>query len=61
MTPGQLALAFVMHRWFVTNTIIGATSMAQLTENLNAWNTALSEEVLREIEGLHLRFMNPAP
>ena len=61
MTPGQLALAFVMHRWFVTSTIIGATSMAQLTENLNAWNTALSEEVLREIEGLHLRFMNPAP
>jgi aryl-alcohol dehydrogenase-like predicted oxidoreductase len=27
LTPTQLALSFVMHRWFVASTIIGATTM----------------------------------
>lgn len=61
LTPTQLALAFVYQRWFVTSTLIGATSMTQLQENIAAWNTPLSREVLQEIESLHLRMMNPAP
>lgn len=61
LTPTQLALGFVMHRWCVTSTIIGATNMAQLSENIAAWNTKLSPEVLRAIETLHLTMTNPAP
>ncbi len=61
MTPTELALSFVYHRWFVTSTIIGATNMQQLQENIRAWNKPLSDEVLKQIEQLHLRFMNPAP
>jgi aryl-alcohol dehydrogenase-like predicted oxidoreductase len=61
LTPTQLALSFVYHRWFVTSTIIGATSMAQLKENIDAWHTTLSPEVMQEIEHLHLTMMNPAP
>lgn len=61
LTPVQLALSFVYHRWFVTSTIIGATTMAQLKENIDAWNTRLSPEVLEEVEHLHLTMMNPAP
>jgi aryl-alcohol dehydrogenase-like predicted oxidoreductase len=61
MTPTQMALAFVYHRWFVTSTIIGATSMLQLMENIDAWDCQLSPELLNEIEHLHLRYMNPAP
>lgn len=61
LTPTQLALSFVYHRWFVTSTIIGATSMSQLKENIAAYNTQLSPEVLAEIEHLHLTMMNPAP
>ena len=61
LTPTQLALSFVMHRWCVTSTIIGATSMNQLQENIGAWNTTLSPEVLQEIEELHLAMTNPAP
>lgn len=61
MTPTQMALAFVYHRWFVTSTIIGATSMMQLMENIDAWDCQLSPELLKEIEQLHLRYMNPAP
>ena len=61
LTPTQLALSFVYHRWFVTSTIIGATNMHQLKENISAWDIQLSPEVLLEIEDLHLRMMNPAP
>jgi aryl-alcohol dehydrogenase-like predicted oxidoreductase len=61
MTPTQMALAFVYHRWFVTSTIIGATSMMQLMENIDAWDCQLSPEILNDIEQLHLRYMNPAP
>lgn len=61
MSPAQLALAFVMHRWFVTSTIVGATRMDQLSENLEAWNKPLPDEIFRDIENLHLRYMNPAP
>lgn len=60
-SPAQMALSFVMHRWFVTSTLVGATSMTQLAENLGAWEKPLSEEVLKEIEALHLLYMNPAP
>ncbi|ACT51546.1 aldo/keto reductase [Methylovorus glucosotrophus] len=61
LTPTQLALAFVYQRWFVSSTIIGATSMTQLQENIAAWQTRLSPEILQEIVALHLTYMNPAP
>lgn len=61
LTPTQLALAFVYHRWFVTSTVIGATSMAQLQENIAAFNTKLSSEILQAIDILHLGMTNPAP
>jgi aryl-alcohol dehydrogenase-like predicted oxidoreductase len=61
LTPTQLALSFVYHRWFVSSTIIGATNMAQLKENIDAFDTVLSPEVMQEIEHLHLTMMNPAP
>ena len=61
LTATEMALSFVYHRWFVTSTIIGATTMDQLKQNIHAWNTKLSQEVVQGIEDLHLRMMNPAP
>jgi aryl-alcohol dehydrogenase-like predicted oxidoreductase len=61
LTPTQMALAFVYRRWFVTSTIIGATNMTQLKENIGAWDIQLSPELLQKIETLHLTMMNPAP
>ena len=61
LTPARLALAFVYRRWFVASTIIGATSMEQLRENLEGWNDVLTEETSARIEALHLRYFNPAP
>ncbi len=61
LTPAQLALSFVYHRWFVGSTIIGATTMTQLKENIDAYQVTLSDAVLNEIEAIHLVMMNPAP
>lgn len=61
LTPAQLALAWCYHRWCVASTIIGATTMAQLEENLGAWECRLSPAVLEAVDAIHLRFTNPAP
>lgn len=61
LTPTQLALAFVRSRWFVASTIIGATSMEQLKENIDSANIQLSAEILAEIDSIHARYFNPAP
>ncbi len=61
LTATRMALAFVYHRWFVGSTIIGATSLAQLEENLSAWELRLPDELMRDIEAIHLTHMNPAP
>ena len=61
LTPSQLALACCYRRWCVASTIIGATTMAQLEEDLGAWDVRLSEEVLAAVDAIHLRYTNPAP
>jgi len=61
LTPTQLALAFVYSRWFVASTIIGATSVAQLDENLAALAVPLSPELLAGIDEVYLCHGNPAP
>lgn len=61
MTPTRLALGFVHQRWCVTSTIIGATSLTQLEENLDACAKPLPGEVLEDVEALHLARSNPAP
>jgi aryl-alcohol dehydrogenase-like predicted oxidoreductase len=61
LSLSQMALAFVNERPFVTSNIIGATSLEQLTENIDSINVSLSEEVLRSIERVHAEMPNPAP
>jgi len=61
LTPTQLALGFVRSRWFVSSTIIGASSLAQLKETLAATQTPISAELQGEIDAIHLRYTNPAP
>jgi len=61
LTLTQLALAFVRSRWFTSSTIIGATTLAQLKENLETVDVELSEEVLNQIEKVHQQYPNPAP
>ena len=61
MTLAQMSLAFINHMPFVTSNIIGATSMAQLRENIASIYVKLSKSVLKEIEAVHATIPNPAP
>ena len=60
MTPTQMALAFCYKRWCVASTIIGVTSVSQLEENVKAWDTTLSAEVLAAIDAIRLVHRDPA-
>ncbi|MEH2291761.1 NADP(H)-dependent aldo-keto reductase [Nostoc sp.] len=61
LSPAQLALAFVQSRWFVASTIIGATTLEQLKENLESINVVLNKNILAELDAVHTQFPNPAP
>ena len=60
LTPTQMALAFCYTKWQVASTIIGVTSVAQLEEDLNAWGTELSPELLKAIDAIRLELRDPA-
>lgn len=57
----QMSLAFINQQDFVTSTIIGATSLEQLDENIKSINLILSDEILKKIEAIHQSQPNPAP
>jgi aryl-alcohol dehydrogenase-like predicted oxidoreductase len=59
MTPAQMALAWCYSRWFVGSTIIGATTLAQLQENIDAVDVALPHHVVEAIDAIHARITNP--
>lgn len=59
MTPTQLALAWCHSRWFVASSIIGATSLAQLKENIDAFDLTLSEEAANEVQAIYKKFRDP--
>ena len=49
-------------RRYVTSTIIGATTMEQLKENLDAFtaDVTLSEETLKAVDEVHLSCRDPS-
>jgi aryl-alcohol dehydrogenase-like predicted oxidoreductase len=57
----QMALAFVRQQQFVTSTIIGATTLTQLKENVETQNVTLSSDCIAEINSIQELFPNPAP
>lgn len=61
LSPVELALAYVNSRSFVTSNIVGATTMAQLKENIGSAAITLDQDVLDAIEALHTEFTYPCP
>ena len=57
--PSTFANAFVINRPFVTSSIIGATSVKDLEENIKCIDINLTDEMLNEIENIHLSDPNP--
>ncbi|MGM9428274.1 aldo/keto reductase [Hydrogenophaga sp. MI9] len=60
LTPAQLALAFCYRNPKVASTIIGVTSLAQLDQCLDAWETTLSPELLKAIDAIRWESRDPA-
>jgi len=60
LTLVELALGYVRSRWYLGAMIIGATTMAQLQEDLAAAQRELAPDVLADIAKLQSRYPNPA-
>lgn len=62
MTPTEMALRFVLDHELVASAVIGATSRAQLLEQLGAAGRPPMDEGLREaIDAVHGRIPSPTP
>ncbi|XP_052208543.1 uncharacterized protein LOC127812209 [Diospyros lotus] len=62
LTPVQLALGFARDRPFMTSSIIGATSVGQLKEDIDAFLTTdrpLPAEVMADVENVFKRYKDP--
>lgn len=61
LTLTELSLAFIEQQPFVTSTIIGATTLEQLKENIETIHISLSDEILKAIEEVQAVIPDPAP
>ena len=61
LTLTQMALAFIRQQFFVTSTIIGATSLEQLQENIQTSQVVLTQKVIEEINQVQELHPNPSP
>ncbi len=61
LTLTELSLAFIAQQPFVTSTIIGATNLEQLQENINTIQVELTPAMLKAIEGVQNSIPDPAP
>jgi len=59
LTPSQLALGWCYHNELVASTIIGATTMEQLEENLKAYDLKLDDKVQDGIAKIYRKFTDP--
>jgi aryl-alcohol dehydrogenase (NADP+) len=60
LTLVQLALGYVNSRWFLGASLVGATSMGQLKEDIAAAQLSLDTGILEDIKQIQLRYPNPA-
>ena len=61
LTPVELALGYLKSRWYLGAMIVGATTVAQLDDNIAAAGVELDADTLAEIAAIRLRYPNPAP
>jgi aryl-alcohol dehydrogenase-like predicted oxidoreductase len=61
LTLTELSLAFIEQQSFITSTIIGATTLEQLKENIDTIKVSLSDEILKAIDEVQAVIPDPAP
>jgi aryl-alcohol dehydrogenase-like predicted oxidoreductase len=61
LTLTEMALAFIRQQFFVTSTIIGATTLPQLQENIQTSQIELTEKIISDINKVQELYPNPCP
>jgi aryl-alcohol dehydrogenase-like predicted oxidoreductase len=59
MSPSTLALSWCYHNPLVTSSIIGATTLEQLEEDLKAYDVRLGEATMKEIAAIYRKYTDP--
>lgn len=59
LTPTQLSLSWCFHREHVCSTIIGATKLDQLKEDIESYDVKLDEDTLKEIHEVYKKYTDP--
>lgn len=61
LSPTHLALAWVNQQPAIASSLIGATTLEQLKENIDSVDVTLSDEILQAVNAIHQQHPNPAP
>lgn len=59
MSVATLAQAFCKSRWYIPSTIIGATTLEQLKENIDSFDVELDKETLDAVDQIHTECKDP--
>jgi aryl-alcohol dehydrogenase-like predicted oxidoreductase len=59
MTPAQLSLAWCYQNPLVSSTLVGATTLSQLYENLHAYDIVLNHEIQSKIHKIYRVYTDP--
>lgn len=59
LDPARMALAYCLHRPFMTSVIIGATTMEQLQTDISAKDLALDDSVMRDLKAVIRKYPMP--
>lgn len=59
MSPATLALSWCYHNPLVASSIIGATTMEQLEENIKAYDVRLGDDVMEGIASIYKTYTDP--
>ena len=61
LTLTQMALAFIRQQFFTTSTIIGATNLNQLKENIQTSQISLTQSIIDAVNQVQELYPNPSP
>jgi len=59
LTPTQLALSWCFHREHVCSSIIGATQLDQLKEDIESYDVKLDDDILKQIHEVYKKYTDP--
>ena len=60
LTPTELSLAWCYSRPWVASTIIGATTLEQLQENVDAFSIDFTDEMNDDVNAIYKRYRDPS-